>query len=175
MLIVAAIGSFGTLIGIWFVYHTLVADHDWRRREYSINLLIHWNDYTADHAKMIEEAFPHIRDVDHTTGEVNELTREQAKQIYTCGPDNKNYWDLRFHIVELLNHLEAIVTAYNNQVADRLIITKSIKEPLTTWLDILKNFLTVVEECEGYQPWLPFIETVSGWERPKQEKRKPTA
>ncbi len=175
LLIATAVGALGTLVGAWLIFRTLRADHDWRRREHAIEMLCQWNDCTADHAKAIEEVFPHIRDADRTTGKVNELTREQAKQIYTCEPDNDRYWNIRFHIIELLNHLESITTAYSNQVADRGIILNSMQEPISVWLRILSNFLDIVAECEGYQPWQPLLDTVGEWTVKKREERKPTA
>ena len=168
---VTAIGAFGTLLGAWIVYRTLRADHEWRRRENAIMFLRKWNDDTADHAKAIEEVFPHLRDVDHNSGAVTELTQEQARQIYTCGPENRKYWELRFHIVELLNHLEAITTAYDNQVVDRKIVRPVMSGPLFTWCTILKNFLKVVEDCEGVQPWQPLLTTVESW---GQNKTRPS-
>jgi len=172
---VAAIGAIGTLIGAWFVYRALIANHDWNRRHYALEITNHWNDLTADHAKAIEQAFPHIRDVDRTTGKTNEITKEKAREIYTCIPTNKDCWDLRFDIVELMNHLEFVITAYSQNVADREIIFTAFRGPLTKWHDILKNFLEIVEECEGYQPWEPFIDHIAEWNSPKPRKRKRTA
>ncbi len=175
LMIITAIGSLGTLIGALMIYNTLKADHDWRRRKHAIDILGKWNDYTADHAKAIEEIFPHIRDVDIRTGCRSELTRDQAKIIYTCNPDDKKNWGLRFHIVELLNHLEGITTAYNHKVADCEIIHKAMKDAMTVWITILKNFLDVVAECEGFQPWQPLIDTIDKWKIQINNGRKQTA
>ena len=173
--IVAAIGATGTLTGAWLAYRALVSNHDWNRRHYALEIIRNWNDLTADHAKAIEEAFPHIRDIDKTTLKTTELTKEKAKEIYTCSRDNKECWDLRFNIIELLNHLEFVISAYAEQVADREILLGSLRGPLCKWHDILKNFLDVVEQCEGYQPWKPFIDHIADWNAAKTKPRKKTA
>ena len=173
--IVTAICAIGGLTGVWLAFRTLKANHDWQRRQYAMGIFRDWNDLTADHARAIEEAFPHIRDVDRTTGKRNEITKEKAKEIYTCSPDNKACWDLRFNIIELLNHLEFMATAYSQQVADHTIIVDAFKEPLTRWHDILKNFLEVVEQCEGYRPWNLLEEQVAEWQSVTAKHRKKTA
>jgi hypothetical protein len=175
LLIITAVGSVGTLIGAIFVVITLRADHDWRRRQYAAELLNHWNDITADHSKAIEETFPHLRDVDKTTNQVNELTREISKKICACRPDEKEYWNVKFHIFELLNHLECVVSAYNHQVADSIMINTCLKEPILVWMKIFKNFLDVVAECEGFQPWQQLIEQSNEWKRTPGKKRKSTS
>ena len=171
---VAAVGSLGTLIGVWFAYLALRANHDWNRRHYAVEIIRCWNDITADHAKAIEETFPHIRDIDLSTGKTTEITKEKAREIYTCNPDNKN-WAIRFHIIELLNHFEFVITAYSHQVADRGVILVGLRDPLSKWHDILKNFLEIVEQCEGYQPWQSFMDQIADWNAPKRQQRKKTA
>ena len=172
---ILALGSVGTLIGAWYVYKTLRANHDWQRRQYAIDIFREWNANTAKHAQAIERAFPHIRDVDRTTGKSNEITKEQAKRIYTCDMSDAKNWELRFHIIELLNYLEFVTTAYSHNVADKTIILSSLKNPLVAWHNILKNFIETVNLCEDYKPWQPFSAVVNEWEHPAMEMRKPTA
>jgi len=174
-LIVLATGYIGTLIGGWYAFVTLKANHDWQRRQYAMEIFRGWNDNTADHAQAIENAFPHIRDVDRTTGKVNEITKEHAKRIYTCDFGDTKNWQLRFHIIELLNYLEFVAVAYSQGVADKQIILDSLKSPLIKWHDILKNFIETVSLCEGYEPWKPYIDVVAEWQQPKTKERKPTA
>lgn len=171
---VTTFGAIGTCIGAWLAYRSLKANHDWQRRQYAIGILRDWNDITADHAKAIEKAFPYIRDIDRIRGAINEITRDQAKEIYTCDPKHP-YWELRFHIVELLNHLEFIVAAYSQNVADQEFVTEVFKRPLIKWYNILKNFLEIVEQCEGNQPWELYVAHVTRWSSSSVKLKKKTA
>jgi hypothetical protein len=150
--IIIAIGTVGSLIGVCFIYLSPRANHDWQRREYAMNILRDWNTNTGAHWLEIEKVFPHLRDVDRTGGKQTELTKQQSKEIYTCTSENK-YWNVRFHLIELLNFGDFIGSAYLQQVADKQIVTRSVREPLMKWHEILRNFIEVVETCEGYQPW----------------------
>jgi len=172
---VIAIGAMGTLIGAFLVYRTLVSNHDWQRREYAMNILREWNNNTTEHWRVIEGVFPHLRDVDRTGGRITELTKQQAKDIYTCEPSNNKYWELRYHIVEMLNYLEYVGMSYSQNVADQYIIKCSLKEAMIKYHDILKNMIDVVEICEGYTPWEPYIKLVESWKMKHYPSREKTA
>ena len=73
------VSSVGSLIGVWFVYIALRANHDWQRREYAMNMGRDWNINTAQHWEAIENVFPHLRDVDRTGGEINRAYKTTGK------------------------------------------------------------------------------------------------
>jgi len=175
LLWLTAIGTIGTLIGAWLVYKALKADHDWNRRQYAMDMLKDWNANTAGHAKAIEDVFPHLRDVDRTGGQVTELTKQQSKHIYTCNPEDASLWNVRFHLVELLNYLEVIAIAYVEGVADEGMVHRCFRGPMMKWHDILTNFIQVVETCEGYQPWEILQQVVGEWKAGQIRRRPPTA
>lgn len=172
---ILGIGSLGTLVGALFVYKTLKAGHDWNRRKYAADFLQNWDLRSANYTRAIQEKFPHIRDIDRTTGKGNEITKEMAKKIYTCEPVDKENWELRFHIIEFLNFLEDVALAYNHNVADREMLLVSIKDTTIRWSDALRNFMEIVEECDGTQPWRTFIDLINEWKSTKVRYRKPTA
>lgn len=68
-------------------------------------------------------------------------------------------------LIELLNHLESIASSYRNAVGDRQIIEESFRPALSRWHDILVNFILVVKEHRGYDPWEPFVTVVDYWKR----------
>ena len=170
-----AIGAIGTLVGAFLVYRTLVCNHDWQRREYGLNLLRDWNANTSKHWQVIEQVFPHLRDVDRTGGKVTELTKQQAKEIYTCEPSNSDCWELRYHLVEMLNYLEYVAMSYSQKVSDQEIIESCLKDAMIKYHDILKNLIDVVESCEGYLPWEPYTALVESWRITYKPTRKKTA
>lgn len=172
---IIAVGAIGTLIGAFLVYRTLKCNHDWQRREYAINLIRDWNIHTSKHWQVLEGVFPHLRDVDRTGGTVTEITKQQAKDIYTCEPDNTRYWELRYHLVEMLNYLEYVSMSYEQKVADQEIVETSLKDIMIKYYDILKNLIDVVETCEGYLPWEPYTALIGKWKSASVITRKPTA
>ena len=173
--IILAIGSIGTLIGAFYVYRTMKADHDWRRRQYALDLSKEWNPNTAHHWREIENIFPHLRDVDKTSGEITELTKTQAKELYTCSAEDNGKWTVRFHLIELINYYDHLAMAYTNNVGDQQIMEDAFKAPMIKAHDILKNFIEVVETCEGYLPWGPYIQVVEEWKSVDKQHRAKTA
>jgi hypothetical protein len=173
---ITALGAIGTLISALFILQTLKSNHDWQRRQYALDILRDWNKNTNESGHAVEKAFPGIRDIDKTTGRVNEISKDRAKRIYISNPESDGEdFALRCHIIQLLNYLEYVVTAYNSNVADEEVVLSGLKTPIIRWVTILANFLDIVEMCEGFQPWAPLRQTVKEWEHNPVSRRTPTA
>jgi hypothetical protein len=163
-----------TAIGVIAAIWTLRRNHDWNRRHYAATMVVDWNDKTAAHRKAIESLRPGLIDKDKSSEVVIELTEQDARRIYCSDPViDHDLWSLRFHFVELLNHLESIAVAYHDGVGDRAMIAQSFRSVLISWRHVLRKFIDVVEEKRGYKPWRPYIELVDGWERPRWVPRPP--
>ncbi len=173
--LIIAVGAGGTLIGAFLVYKTLVSNHDWQRREYALNLVKEWNENTSGHWQAIENKYPHLRDVDRTGGEVTELTKQQAKDIYTCEPSDEECWKIRYHFIELLNYLEYVGMSYTQNVSDHKIIEACLKDAMIKYHDILINVIDVIDTCEGYLSWEPYIKLVENWKTTYYPSREKTA
>lgn len=147
-----------TFIGVLAVFYTLRADHEWRRRQYTLDIISQWNANTIEHINAIEERFPNIR---------NELTSEvtafDALEIYKArGTDAKNT-GLRSHMIKLLNYFEYIALAYVNGIADKEIVDRSLKHSMMVWFGKLDNFVDAVEETDGKNPWEPLVALMQIW------------
>lgn len=176
--IIGNVGPFLTAIGLFLTVWALKANHDWNRRLYAANLVAEWNDKTAHHRRVIERIRPGLVDLDVTSKDVVELTKKDANAIYTSKPEDdgeESLWELRFHLIELLNHFESITVAYRNRVGDPQMMEESLRSPLIRWHDILHNFIQVVKEHRGYEPWEPYVVVVSYWKRKPFRPRKFTA
>lgn len=143
--------AIATALSVIVLVMTLCWDHRWRRRQYAIGLLEKWNDCTADHAKAILTEFPWLRE---RGAQIDSLLSEE---IYCCKPGDR-YWEVRFHLVELLNHAEAMAVAIDRRIAAKSIIGSSVDSPLNAWHDNLKGFLAIVEKCDHAQPWQGFVD-----------------
>lgn len=176
MEIFTGIYVFGTFVGLYFVYRNLKASHDWNRRKYALDMIKYWNTDVMNNAIRVESCYNHLFDTNVKLEEIVEITKEEAKKIYTCEPDEKKCFIARHAFNSLLNQFEYISTAYNNKLADSDIVHDSFKPSLIRLHDILINYIKFVEEHRGYQPWKPYIELVSQWkaDEAKTKTRPPT-
>lgn len=154
LITVTLIGVIATAFGVWMAYRTLRANHEWNRRQYIIDIMREWGVKAIAHAKEIEKAFPTLLDED-SSQEGNELTRKRAIEIYTCKPDHPD-WELRYHIYEILNYFEIVATAYLDGVADDKIIEGTFRDQMIRYYDRMHNFIKIVEERRGHNPWPPY-------------------
>lgn len=132
-----------------------------------------WNDKTSAHRKAIEKLRPGLIDLD-SKGAATELTKADAAAIYTAKPETPE-WELRFHFVEFLNHLEAIASAYRNKVADEQMLEESFRSVLIRVHDILVNFIAIVDQHRGYEACEPYSAVVAYWKRKPFKPRHRTA
>ena len=78
-------------------------------------------------------------------------------------------------MIELLNYFDFVATAYSQKVADNSIVLTAFKGPMSTWFNILRNFINAVEGCEGYQPWKAYVDLIAEWNRSGSAHREATA
>ncbi len=169
--VIGNVGPFLTAVGLFLTFWALKASHRWKRRLYATNIVAEWNEKTSDHRKAIETIRPGLVDVDPSSKEVVQLTKVDAVSIYSSRSGTAE-WELRFHLIELLNYFESISVAYRNRVGDAQIIEESVKAVFVRWHGILRDFIVVVEERRGYEPWEPFVSVVTSWERPLRKMRQ---
>jgi len=166
-------GPIATALGVFVAIWALRANHDWNRRNFTAALIGQWNEKTSIHRQAIEKIKPGLVDLNKKWTPV-EITKAEAENIYTAkaGTDE---WLLRFHFIELLNYFETIASAYNNKVADQIMIEESMKGVLVRWHDILVNYIHAVEAHRGYQPWSPFLTVIDEWKKKTSKPRRPAA
>ena len=73
------------------------------------------------------------------------------------------------------SYLEFVAMSYTQKVADSYIIETCVKDTMIKYYDLLKNVIDIIEECEGYQPWKPYITLVGKWKSPQPSMRQATA
>lgn len=160
--LIVKIGSGATAIGIFLAWLALRSNHEWNRRYNALKIIDEWNPRTGEHRKAIEKSLPGIFDIDPKTKEVIELDINKAKNIYECNP-NDDHWQLRFHLMEVLNYFEFVSSSYLNGVADSLIIETSLRPPMLKWYKVLRNFIEYMNEIRGYKVWKPYEDVVNLW------------
>jgi hypothetical protein len=168
------IGILTAILSATIAWIALKANHDWNRRNYALQLVGEWNAKTSMHRKAIENAFPGLIDKDNRSGTCTEITKQIAQEIYKSRPEEAN-WQVRFHLIELGNHLEFISTAYLHSVGDKEILEQAFRAPLIRWHDIMANFIAEVEVHRKYKPWEPWDRAVNHWKSKPVLKRPETA
>jgi hypothetical protein len=148
-------------IGLFLAYRTLKANHDWNRRNFAAQAIEKWSSQSLIHRKAIEKTYPGLYD-HQENDDLKVLSVEEAEKIYKC-TFNDECWEIRFHILELLNYFEYISVAYNNKVADQVMIEKSFKNALIKWHRLLSHFIEVVEKYRKNNPWKPYSDLVNKW------------
>lgn len=171
--ILIALGAVAGVVAVYVAVRALRANHDWNRRHFAVLIGQLWNDRTIAHRRAIEAAFPGIIDVDRQGDLRGELTREDARRIYTSEKGTRE-WELRFHIVELLNYFENISIAYLHNVSDRTATKDSFRSPFARWFEAVRNYIDTVHENRGYDPWKSYVQVVSEWAREERPQRHPT-
>lgn len=139
------ITSVATALSVFVLACTLYLEYRWRRRKYAIDLLSAWNDCTADHAKAILSVFSDLRNG-------GAIDKDLGEKVFLCEKGHQ-YWDVRFHMVELLNHAEAIAVALDSRLAAKGILAKSVNQALCNWHNNLKGFIYAVNDIKDYRPW----------------------
>jgi len=153
------ITSLVALVSIPIALWVFQDGHDWNRREYAANMIAEWNEQTGDHRKIIEKYKPGLIDID-SSGNIVEITKAEAREIYKSKPNDPK-WEVRFSIIELLNYMEFISMSYFHRTGDQLMIEESYAQFLVPLHDTLKNFIDVVKEERGYDPWKPYLDFVN--------------
>ena len=160
--IITALGAVATAIGVFVAYRALKANHDWNRRQYAVKLVEDWNPQTLVHRKAVEALLPGLIDVDKQSRKIAEITKQLALEIY-ASKSGEPYWELKFHLIELLNYFEPVSASYQNLVADEAMVRDSFKQPLENWYQALQNFITVVAENRRLNPWKPYTDVIARW------------
>jgi hypothetical protein len=157
----ALAGASVAIASAWIAIVSLRANHDWNRRQYALNLVGDWNAKTEPHQKAIEGAFPGILNINEDGMPVAEFTLKRAVEVYnaTSGDD----YNLRFHLLQMGNHLEFIASAYLNYVGDRKIIEVAFGNVIVRWYDAMHNFTEVIKMKRKYAPWRPFYDLTLKW------------
>ncbi|MBC6426072.1 MAG: DUF4760 domain-containing protein [Ekhidna sp.] len=166
------------IIGFFLTIRKLKADHDWKRREFTANMIADWNQKTSSHRKEIERLMPGLIDKIERKEEITKITQSKAREIYESLPDKDGTnWKLRFHFLELLNYFEYISSVYLNRVADKKMVEESFKTTLIQWNRILNHFIEEVKTHREYQnkkPWGPYHEVIKLWSLPDEIFRQET-
>ncbi len=139
---------------------SLIENTQWNRNQFASQLLANWSEQTLKHREAIESYKPGIIDFLDQNDLQHALSEEEAEAIYSSRPHQKQLWNLRFHITQILNYFELIASAYHNNIADPKIVDHSFIPAMQHYHKVLGNFIKVVEKHRGFNPWEPYTHLI---------------
>lgn len=147
----AAVGAFiVAAAALWRGAFTLRQEYAWRRRQLAINILAAWNDNTAEHRHEISRHLPGVLDRDARRTSLDDV---EATQLYVATKEDKERFETRRHIIELLNYCEYVTVAYQKGVADPAILDNSVIATVVDYYTALEPFVRVRTVKRGRDPW----------------------
>lgn len=164
--ILTIVGWAFTITTILLAYKSLKANHRtletnqaWNRKHYALQMLVSWNQHTIEHRQAIEAWKPGLINASRKRGKVV-FSDEEAAALYTS--KSAESASVRLHIVQLLNYLEYVAVAYEENIAEQSVIEDSFKDIMLAYYDALTPYLKHAEE-HGRQPWQLFVKTMLSW------------
>jgi hypothetical protein len=166
---VVAIANLAIALGVFVAWKQLAAsrrqtraDHQRRMNEFTVNLILSWNEHTLEHRRALEARFPGLIDIQENGRIEQQITNAIAKEIYESKPETPN-WELRFSIIRLLNFFEAVAISCEAGATEERLIEASFRGVLTRYNEALHEYISVATRARGGNPWKPFDDLVVSW------------
>lgn len=147
--------------------------HEWNRRQYTIELLSRFNAELKDHRAPVMDAFPGLYFQDNS----GPPTRDQCRRIRQAKKGDFSIrgvdaFELRNHIVSVFNYFENLALAWESQTGNRDAIKDSVSLVILRWHDFFHNFILEVNEEMKGDPWPPLTRVVGTWKAEGEPKAK---
>jgi len=154
---------------------TFHADHEWRRRHYTAELMSHWNERARSDIAFLEHHFPKyypVPDFSKNTGQLDQwhIDADYAKTVVksvvnstTEQPPNPIDLEVRDRLVRLFNYFEDVSVAYELDVIDRESIAESFGSVMIEIYLYYQPFVVEMGRLLYRQPWPPFSRIVQLW------------
>lgn len=161
--------------------------HEWNRRQFAVEMMREWNNQSSLHKAAIEKAYPDLFRDEGPLQSRPRISSTEARLIYFSTPDedptkavnptgekptkdiqptkivDPMRWEIRNHCIALFNYFEFVAAAWENQVADRRMIEDSFKKTILRWHRDLEEFMILIKNTRGYEPWQPLQRVVAQW------------
>jgi hypothetical protein len=130
-----------------------------RKKELAIELVREWSVRMLPHRMAIDSAMP--RSVMWVEKRPGMADKNWARDVYEATAEGKNPADLelRNHVIQLLNFLEMVATAYRHNAVDRAMLEEEFRNLMLRWYLLLEPFLIHASENfgDGQMPWEPLV------------------
>ncbi len=142
--------------------------HEWNRRQYTSELLGRFNAELKDHRAPIMQAFPglyhQVSSAPPSHEECRKILKAQKGDFSVRGVDA---FELRNHIVSVLNYFENVTLAWESQTGNQDTIKESLSLTILRWHDFFHNFILEANDEMGGDAWPPLNRVVGTWKAHK--------
>lgn len=175
--VATSVAAFGIVFGAYQVRaayqnielmrKSIINDHEWRRRHYTSEILIDWNNSARPHIAYLSRKYPEFQSVPDFIGERKikstwGISVSEAEKIFH-GRD-LDAQETRDHLIELMNYLEGIAVAWEKNVVDRDFIRDSCGVAILDTCTFFSQFILTMTENRRREPWPPLSRVVNVWE-----------
>jgi Domain of unknown function (DUF4760) len=175
--ILTAVGVLAAIVGLCLTYLTLRENHEWNRRQFTLVILGSFKKDVGQTQEILNASFPGLYLKDKSAP----MTREQAVLYYNATKDKPEDFKIRAAIIDRLNYLEYVCTAYESYTVDRDIVKEVYSGIFKRSYAYFREFMVVAREQEGDKPysgaWAPVDRVVNSWLKevgPSERLLRPT-
>ncbi|HZF13514.1 MAG TPA: hypothetical protein VFE33_32375 [Thermoanaerobaculia bacterium] len=146
--------------------------HEWNRRQQALTILEKFNSEVAPHRTAIFAAYPGIND--ENTNQIP--THEECQTIIKARKPGEtkirgiDAFELRSHLVSVLNYFEDLAIAWEYQVGDQTILEEAAAPVILRWYQVFQPCITEMDKEAGESVWPSLERVVASWE---EKRAKP--
>jgi hypothetical protein len=157
------IGWIFTAGSVFVAAWSLMKNQQWNRKHYSCKLGDIWNSQALKHREVIDNKYKCFQS--NLLKLESPINIEEALKIHLSIESTDEYWNIKYHIIHLLNFLEDIAIAYSLKVADKKVIKLSYKTSMIRWYEILKVYICIFRFITNSEAWMPFTDLIYRWDK----------
>ena len=149
--------------------------HEWNRREQALAIVSKFNTEMRPHKEAIFLAFPGINDAQNnqipTQEECVTIIKARARAVKIVR--NADAFDLRDHVLSVLNYFENLTIAWEYHIGDREIIEEATAPVILRWHKVFEPCMSEMNKEVGEEVWPSLQRVVTEW-KGKRAKRPKT-
>ncbi len=175
------VGILLVAVSLYFSWRTLkaeqksmIAQHEWNRRQYTAQVLGRWDEAIKDHRNPIVEAFPGlVQDAyaDIPSQDRCRRIREAKKGEFKV--NGVDAFELRAHIISVFDYFEDLAIAWDTQTGNQKTIEESVAGAILRWHDFFRYFIQDMKQEMKYDSWPALTRTVEIWKADRAQKTMP--
>jgi len=137
-------------LGLYMNNLTLKESTSWNKKVYAQTLATDHNEKTKSFREIISKEFPDIGKDEGAEG----ISKERAAKIINADPatDNETV-SINNNIVELLNYLECLVSAYTNEIADQEMMREGFGVMILKYYKYFENYISEHARIHNSHSW----------------------
>jgi hypothetical protein len=158
------------VISLIVSYQLSKQEYEWRREHFTVELLGKFKDQVREHREILMQTFPALH---HSDGGCPP-SREQCARIIAAKKgaylldDKSDAFEVRHHVVSVLNIFEHVAFAYERQLGDRDAIEASFSPLILRWHGFFANFIEEQNREFGADMWPPLTRVAQKWKVKKE-------